>query len=78
MTNSVKSLIEDHERYARMFEMSAASLDKVGLESAAAAGMRIADQHREWAKQLRSGQEPPKSYLRELRTQDALRKRGRT
>jgi len=70
---TVRQLIDDHERYARMFDLSADSLEKVGMESAADAGRRIAQQHRDWA----NGMRVDKQEQRELRTQEAMRKRGR-
>lgn len=70
---SVNDLIAEHEAHARMFEGSGKSLREAGLNAGAVeAAFRMAAEHRKWAEVLRTAMQEQ----RELRTAEALRKRG--
>jgi hypothetical protein len=70
---TVQEMIAEHESHARMFEGSGKSLRQAGLNAGAVeAAFRIAQQHRDLAEMLRGEVQK----RRDLRTAEALRKRG--
>jgi hypothetical protein len=72
---TVQEMIAEHEAHARMFEGSGKSLRPFS-PAAAEAAFRMSQQHRDLAEMLR-GEVRKRGEQRELRTAEALRKRGR-